>query len=399
MEVDGLPAAAEVVDANGDALGVVDVDLRLDEADQLVVASSTPALLQIDFDLEGSHEVNLGTTPATVTAAPFLVATLVAVDTREFRARGPLVSVNAAAGNYVVDLRPFNHLTAQNGEFTVETTTDTSCEVDGDVLDVTDCLAALADLPDGTLTAAQGNYGAGTRVFTAERVLAGSSVPGVDFDTVIGTVIARNLNTLVVRGGTVVRTDGSVVYARGDIDVTLDLGTDVTKDGGSTLPLDIDDVSVGQQIQAFGEASASDFNPTLDATGGRVRLHRTHLTGAIVGATLGELRLDLFSIDGRDPQFFDFDGTGTSLITEANPQDYQVDTGSLDLGDFEVADGAEVFGFVTPFGSASPDFEARDDRGLRGAPRPAGDRLGLRRHGGAVRVDGRERLRDRRDEY
>ena len=45
----------------------------------------------------------------------------------------------------------------ENGEFTVETTTDTTCEVDGDELDVTDCLAALADLPDDTLTAAQGS--------------------------------------------------------------------------------------------------------------------------------------------------------------------------------------------------------------------------------------------------
>ena len=271
--------------------------------------------------------------------------------------------------------------------------------MDGDELDITDCLAALADLPEGTPTAAQGDYDVDARTFTAERVLAGSSVPGVEFDTVIGTVIARNLDQLVVRGGTVVRTDGSVVYARGDIEVTLDSGTDVTKDDGSTMPLNIDDVSVGQRIQAFGEASSSDFNPTLDATGGRVRLHQTHLTGVVVNASLGELRLDLFSIDGRDPQFFDFDGTGTSSITEANPQDYQVGTGNLDLGDFDDGDGAAVFGFVTPFGSAPPDFESRDARRFRRAAGAAGDRLGLRRHGGAVPLHGPERLRDRRDEH
>ena len=85
------------------------------------------------------------------------------MDTREFRVRGPLVSVNEAAGRYVVDLRPFNHRTAENGEFTVETTTDTTCEVDGDELDVTDCLAALADLPEDTLTAAHGVYNVDAR--------------------------------------------------------------------------------------------------------------------------------------------------------------------------------------------------------------------------------------------
>ena len=76
VEVDGLPAEAEVVDANGDAVGIVEVEIVLDELNPLVVATATPALLQLDFDLEASHEVNLGTTPSTVTAAPFLVASL-----------------------------------------------------------------------------------------------------------------------------------------------------------------------------------------------------------------------------------------------------------------------------------------------------------------------------------
>jgi hypothetical protein len=356
VEVDGLPAAAEVVDANADPLEVVDVELVLDEASPLVIATGTPALLQLDFDLEAAHEVNIGTTPGTVTAAPFLVASLLPVDSREFRVRGPLVSVNEAAGSYVVDLRPFFHRTARNGEFTVLTDADTTCEVDGDELDRTECVAALADLADDTLTAAHGVYDVATRAFTADRVLAGSSVPGADVDTAIGVVAARNLDVVTLQGATIVRADGEVVYALGNVDVTLGSGTDVTRDGGSATPLDIDDISVGQRVQAFGTASSSDFNPTLDAS--RVRLHRTELTGLVVGAVTGELRLDLVSIAGRDPQFFDFDRTGTSLITEADPRNYQVDTGTLALGDFDTGDGAAAFGFVAPFGAAPPDFEA-----------------------------------------
>ena len=216
------------------------------------------------------------------------------------------------------------------------------------------------DLPEDTLTAAHGRYDVDARTFTADRVLAGSSVPGAEFDTVIGTVVARNLDELVVRGSTVVRTDGSVDYENGDIDVVLGPGTDVTKDDGSTTPLNIDDISVGQRIHAFGEFDdLSVGNLQFDTTGGRVRLHRTHLTGRVVNATAGELRLDLFSINGRDPQFFDFDGTGTSLITEANPEDYQVGTGNLALGDFDDDEGVAAFGFVTAFGSAPPDFTSR----------------------------------------
>jgi hypothetical protein len=358
VEVDGVPTPAEVVDANGDALGVVDLELTLDDANRVVIAPGVPALLQLDFDLEASHEVNLGTTPATVTAAPFLVASIEPVDTREFRVRGPLVSVNEAAGSYVVDLRPFFHRTARNGEFTVETDTGTTCEVNGDEFTGPDCITALADLVENAPTVAHGVYDVDARTFTADRVLAGDSVPGADFDTAIGVVVARNLNVLTVRGGTVVRTDGSFVFARGDIEVEVGSNTVVTKDGGSDLPLDHDSISVGQRIQAFGDASSSDFNPTLDATAGRVRLHRTHLTGLVQSVVSGELRLDLFSIDGRDPQFFDFDGTGTSLITEADPENYQMDTGTLDLDDFEDDEGAAAFGFVTAFGSAPPDFEA-----------------------------------------
>jgi hypothetical protein len=111
-------------------------------------------------------------------------------------------------------------------------------------------------------------------------------------------------------------------------------------------------------VQAFGTASSSDFDPTLDATAGRVRLHRTELTGLVVSAVTGELVLDLFSIAGRNPEFFDFDRTGTSLITEADPRNYQVDTGTFDVRDFGDGDGAAAAGFVAPFGSAPPDFEA-----------------------------------------
>ncbi len=359
VELDGVPAPAAVVNVDGDEVGRVTLDLELDDANRLVVAPGTPALLQLDFDLAASHEVNLGTTPVTATAEPFLVASLEPVDTREFRVRGPLVSVDAAAGSYLVDLRPFNHPTDRNGRFTVLTDAATACEVNGDELVGPACVTALADLDAGTPTAAHGAYDVAARTFTADRVLAGSSVPGADFDTAIGVVVARNLDVLTVRGGTVVRTDDSVVYARGDIQVSVGSGTDVTQDGGSDVPLDFDSISVGQRIQAFGDASASDFNPTLDATDGRVRLQRTQLTGVVLNAVSGELTLDLFSIDGRDPQFFDFDGTGTSSITTADPRNYQVDTATLDIDEFENGEGAAVFGFVTPFGAAPPDFTAK----------------------------------------
>ena len=96
-------------------LAALDVDTR--------VAAS-----YLDFDLEASHEVNLGTTPVTVTAEPFVVAMTEPLDTREFRVRGPLGSVDESGGSYVVDIRPFYDPNARHGEFTVETDDDLACD-------------------------------------------------------------------------------------------------------------------------------------------------------------------------------------------------------------------------------------------------------------------------------
>ena len=246
---------------------------QLDNANHVVVAPGTPALLQLDFDLAATHVVNPLTNPVTATLDPVLVATIVPLDDREFRLRGPLVSVDEAAGSYIADIRPFNHPTAKNGQLTVLTTATTAFEVDGDELDQADALAAMADLGADTPTVAHGVYNVSAHTFTADRVLAGDSVPGATFDGVIGNVTARNGNELTVRGGTVIRTDDSVVFARGDITVDVGPGTVVTKEGGDRRALDIGAISVGQRISALGVATSSDVNPTLNATAGRVRLH------------------------------------------------------------------------------------------------------------------------------
>jgi hypothetical protein len=364
----GAPVEAVVVDENGDALGEVEFEIEFDDANHVVVAPDLPALLQLDFDLEASHDVNIFTIPATAVASPILVATVEPVDNREFRVRGPIVSVDTDAGSYVVDLRPFNHPDAEHGQITVETTTDTAFEVDGEELVGAAGLAAMEDAGTGTLTVAHGVFDVDDSEFTADRVLAGDSVPGVDFDVVIGNVIARDGNELIVRGATVIRTDDSVTFVRGDILVQIGSGTAVTQDGGSDTALDTDAISVGQRIQAFGAAPSSDVDLVLDANPGRVRLNITQLFGEVVDTTTGQLTLDLLAIDGRHPDFIDFSGTGTSILTDADPANYEVDTGAIDLADFEVGTDARVFGFVTPFGFAPPDFTARtlvDFEGLR----------------------------------
>ncbi len=380
------------------ALGVVDLAIRLDNRNHVVIAPGRPALLQLDFDLAASHEVDITTTPATAVSAPFIVATIEPVEDKELRVRGPLVSVDTNASSYVIDLRPFNHPSARLGLLTVNTTADTAFEIEGVEFTGSAGLAELAGQPAGTRTAAFGVLDVSDREFTASDVLAGDSVPGPNFDFVHGNVTARVGDTLTVRGGTIIRRDDSVRFIRGDITVLIGPETIVTKQGGGANLLRPDAISVGQRIFAFGDASPTDDDIVLDATAGRVRMKLTHLSGTVVSALPGQVTLDLFAIDGRRPAIFDFAGTGTSAAMDADPMNYEIETGALNvLGPDARFTGPRVrlrdavrprtAGFLRPHGG-----------GCRIAPRPHGRRLGRDRHDRALPLDGCGRPRDRQRE-
>ncbi|HEU0226093.1 MAG TPA: hypothetical protein VFR29_11705, partial [Steroidobacteraceae bacterium] len=317
-----------------------------------------------------SHTVDITTTPATAVAEPFVVATVMPVVDKELRVRGPLVSVNVAASQYVIDLRPFNHPTARLGQVTVNTTATTAFEVDGVEYEGAAGLQAMSSLAAGSRTAAFGVLNVASRTFTATDVLAGDSVPGPRFDVVRGNVIARAGDTLTVRGGTLIRRDDAVRFLRGDITVLIGPDTLVTRDGGGRNLLRPGAISVGQRIVAFGQVTATPSvdSLTLDATAGRVRMKITHIAGSVVSANPGMVTLDLFSIDGRRPSAFDFSGTGSAPSLDADPAAYEVATGPLSILGLTPGSPARVFGFVTPFGFAPPDFVGRtvvDFNGIR----------------------------------
>ncbi|MEQ1579691.1 MAG: metallophosphoesterase [Steroidobacteraceae bacterium] len=362
VELNGQPQAARAVDASGTVLGVRDVRVVLDNRGRLVVTPGRPALLTLDFDLTASNSVNLGTTPITVTATPALVASIAPVDEKELRLRGPLVSVDTGAGSYVADVRPFNHPTARFGQVTVHTDSTTAFEINGQSYTGAAGLAALVAAGTGTPTIAFGTLTTAERRFDAAVVHAGSSVPGLSQDVVTGSILSRSGNELIVRGGTLITpsstTDGSQ-FVRDAIKVRIGAGTRVFKDGLPAASLGLDALSVGQRIQAFGSVATENGQRVLDATQGRVRMHLTHLLGTVAGAVPGQLTMQLGAIDGREVSAFNFTGTGLTSAVDANPNAYEVATGQLPLSNLVAGHPVRVFGFVTPFGVAPPDFTGR----------------------------------------
>jgi hypothetical protein len=362
VDAGGVPTQAVAVDTNGTPLTTVDLDIRLDNRRQLTIVPGRPALLELDFDLLASNTVDLTKSPVQVTVKPFIVASVDVADSREARVRGPLVSVDTTAGDYRVDLRPFHHASARLGEVTVHTTSTTEFEIDGTTYTGTPGINALAALPAGSPTAAFGTLNVDQRRFTAERVHAGTSVPGAQFDVVEGNVIARSGDRLTVRGVTLVRRTGSVTFVRTDTTLLVGANTKVTKDGERDNSLTPAALSVGQRVHAFGtftEPTASGNGPTLDATSGRVRMHLTHVLGTVKSTQPGLLTLDVSAIDGHRPGTFNFAGTGAASATDADADNYEIATGSLSLDRLDTGSAARVFGFVTPFGTAPPDFTGR----------------------------------------
>jgi hypothetical protein len=359
VEANGEAKPAVVVDANGDPLGRVDMRVTLADRDRLVIVRGLPALLTVDFDLAASHAVDIGPTPAIATAEPYLLAEIDPIDEKDIRVRGLFVDANETEMTYTVAIRPFFDRDGDFGRVRVHVTDATEFEVDGATWTGVEGLRALEAAGTGTLTVAQGTLDVAEREFTADLVLAGSSAPGFERDAVLGNVIARNGNELLVRGATIVPRDAAAFF-HDDVLVTIGPDTKVYKAGSGAEPLGTDAISIGQRVAVRGDVqdTASDVI-VVDATQGAVRMGVTHVSGTVNAVLPGQLNVELQAIDRRRVAIFDFAGTGMAPELDADPADYEVASGNLSLSGVQPGDPVVVYGFARPFGTAPADFEAR----------------------------------------
>jgi hypothetical protein len=267
-----------------------------------------------------------------------------------------------------VAIRPFHDTAGDFGRLRVNVTDTTDFDINEQAFVGAEGLRALNAAGQGTLTIARGVLDVAAREFTAEYVVAGSSVPGNGLDAVKGNVISRLDNALKVRGGTVVLSDSGGAFFRDDVNVLVGPETIVYKSFRTDRPmgmpmerLDIGAISVGQAVTIRGDAVVGgDDGVTIDATQGTVAMHLTHLSGTVNAIVPGQVDIDLQAIDRRRADVFDFAGTGLSTETDADPDNYEVATGNLvTMASDATGQPVVVYGFPQAFGAAPPDFEGR----------------------------------------
>ncbi|MFT6733120.1 MAG: hypothetical protein ACJAS9_001305 [Polaribacter sp.] len=358
VEKDSEVSTALMVDTDGAALITETLDLQLDEGNRLVITRRVPALFEIDFNLAASHTVNLATDPIEVTTEPYIIAEVDPIVIKEFRVRGPLIQVDEAESFFRIAVRPFHHQSARNGGVNVSTNDETNYEIDGEAYLGAEGLNQIATMPEGTPTITFGVFMRAEDSFTAVSVVAGSSVPGADFDGATGgVVIARDGNTLRVKGASVIRTDGQVIFDD-EISVIVAETTKVFKNRKITEESSITDISVGQSINVVGNMTQDGDELILDATEGVVKMNITFASGYTVSKDDATLDVDLQAIQGRKPELFDFAGTGIDSTFDAEVDNYEVNINNLIVSGFEPNDPVRVSGYIAPFATAPSDFNA-----------------------------------------
>lgn len=355
---DAIPVSV-IQDEQGSAIAELDLGVRLEGLRALLIAPGIPAHLTLDFDLNATNIVDLSNGSPVVTVNPELLAEVNVESPKIHRARGPLQSVNTSDSSFRLIIRPFVHVISggneQFGTLKVNTTNNTVFDISGDVSQGAAGLLALSQQTSLTAVVVIGDLKFHPRRFEATEVRAGSSVAGGTLDVVTGNVISRSGDVLNIKGATLIRQDGSVVF---NDEVQVTIGDNIIVRRQLSLdPLDKNAISVGQRIAVFGTLTNDQVQSlALDATSGYAHLLFATLRASVVATS--PLTLDVQSIDGRRIAIFEFTGTGAS--EDANPASYEIDAGNINLSGIAANDVVKVRGFVKSFAKTeSADFTAQ----------------------------------------
>jgi len=360
-----------ITDEDGAIVTTLETQISFDETKPLLIAQGIPALLSLDFDLKTSNVVSFDDAGVpSVIVSPNLDASLEQDQNKEHRIRGPLKSVNVDDASFNLIIRPFHHRidsdNARFGNIKISTSNETIFDINGTSYTGQDGINVMSELVRLTGVIAKGTVNIDDRTFNATEVYVGSSVPGGNMDAVKGTVLSRVNNNITVKGATLIRSGGSVLF-QNTIVITVD-DTTLVKRQHDAGDYDISAISVGQKVTIFGRFNNDFAEPAFDASQGIVHLNVTTVTGTVVSNSSNNetdegFAIDIHRLNGKKPDMFDFTGTGVDTESDADPDFYEIETTVLDISNFPNNLPVKVMGFINHFGSAPADFSANSITG------------------------------------
>jgi len=357
----GHAQLCNAVGPTGAALLVQTLTINFDPANPLVITAGKSTRAALDFDLAASNSVNTAVTPCVATVHPFATMRPAPVDGTVLRSRGLLVLTQPSSNDFIMNTRPlFDLVSIGFGALTVNITPQTYFNVNGVTYTGVDGLDGIQVQGINVPIAAYGTLGdlSGiTPTFNATSVYAGTSLESPLEDHIQGVIASRTGNSIVVEGAFLLERTGIAQFAD-TATVTVGSNTVVSQDGVAATGLGIGSISVGQQLDIGGQATLSTAGAlSMDATAGQVRMTPTQIFGTLNSATPGTASLAAETFGSFAFTDFNFSGTNVGGAS-ANPADYILNTGSMDLSATAPGTLLQVNGFVTPFGTAPPNFNA-----------------------------------------
>lgn len=367
----GQSVALTATDNSGAALTTLTLTFNFDPNHPLVINYQQGVNLGLEFDLAASTIVN--PSAGTMTFTPMVVASTQVANNNPVAVRGLFLITQPGSSEFIMNSLPaydYNLYGATFGAVNVVIDSNTVYDLNGVPYTGTAGLTAMNSLPLNSVVGVRGtitDISGVTPVLHATQVLAGNSQEGPLVDHVSGTVSARSGNTVTLHNAfEVLRASAfqsyglPLLYFYNDATVVLGSTTIITTDGSGAPGTSDTAISVGQQIEAIGQASNDQTSGalTMDVTQGEVRVQPTRLWGTLTSATPGSLQTNLAAIGPAEVAAYNFAGTGVSSASDSNPASYLVNTGTLDESATPTNTPLRIDGMVAPFGSAPPDFTA-----------------------------------------
>lgn len=351
QDENGAQYQAQAVNADGDTLSQLEVELKLNDDQPIRITPRKTAQLTLDLDLAASNTIE-SFEPAIVTVEPFMIGTTELDAGREHRVRGLLKSIAASEQSISLTVRPMRLKQGQFGEFTFQVNDATNYEIDGVEYLGMDGLKVMSSLSAGSPLVAFGKANKDVDIrYLASQVHAGSSVAWADSDVLKGIITQRSGNIITLEGA-VLELAGQAAHFRQTIEMMVSEDSTVT--GYRLGDAGIGNLSIGQQVLALGDFNAD--SDAFNAEDGTIRMKLNRIVGEVTQTS--PLQIDVSHINKRPVAIFDFSGTGSSAVDDAQADSYQISTGALDLTAIDTAEWLQVRGYPTAFGSAPMDFDA-----------------------------------------